>query len=203
MAIRVTGAFMGLVPLPGSQGRCGGRSGRAGGAGRGHAPGTSSSRRLPERARFCRFRAAPRPGHRCRRRCSRYLATPHPRWRAVPTPPRRRTAHGARGAGSGPSAWSAATASAGRPPPRQPRCGRWATRPAKPSHGGVHMVPRHCSMEFKSVWSVYGTVALASNFLRRIADFGSHLFLTSASSGQRELRDRRLRIRPVQRTGSL
>jgi hypothetical protein len=35
----------------------------------------------------------------------------------------------------------------------------------------------------QSVWSVRGTVALVSNLLRRIADFGSHLVFTSASSG--------------------
>jgi hypothetical protein len=68
------------------------------------------------------------------------------------------------------------------------------------SHGGAHMVPRHCSTEFQSVWSVRGTVALVSNFLRRIADFGSHLFFTSVSSGRR---DWRLRIGPVPGTGSL
>ncbi len=66
------------------------------------------------------------------------------------------------------------------------------------SHGDAHMVQRHCSMEFQSVWSVCGTVALISNFLRRIADFGSHLFCTCASSGRR---DWRLRIGPVPRTG--
>jgi hypothetical protein len=58
------------------------------------------------------------------------------------------------------------------------------------SHGGAHMVQCHCSMEFQSVWSVRGTVALVSNFLRRIADFGSHLFFTSASSGRRDYRAR-------------
>jgi hypothetical protein len=47
------------------------------------------------------------------------------------------------------------------------------------------MFPRHCYTDIRSVWSVRGTV---SNFLRRIADFGSHfLYLQSHAPFQADV----------------
>jgi hypothetical protein len=40
------------------------------------------------------------------------------------------------------------------------------------------MVLHHCSTEIQSVWSVCCTVALVSNFLQRIADFGIHFYMS-------------------------